>query len=83
MAVADMALAYMTSDTRLPCIEWQSGIRRDVDLNAKLPVLAAYMGHKCLETSQKYLHLTIDLFAGLSTRLEEKFGYAIPRRIEI
>jgi len=54
--------------------------REGADLNAKLPVLAAYMGHEGLVCGQKYLHLTLDLFADLSARLDRDLGHIIPRR---
>jgi integrase len=50
------------------------------DLNAKLPVLATYMGHKSLFSSQQYLHLTMDLFTDISSGLDRVYGYVIPGR---
>ena len=50
------------------------------DLNAKLPVLATYMGHQSLYSTQQYLHLTMDLFADISSRLDRIYGYVIPGR---
>jgi integrase len=54
--------------------------RERVDLNAKLPLLATYMGHEHLSGTQCYLQLTIDLFADVASRNAEKFGHVIPRR---
>ena len=56
--------------------------REGADLNAKLPVLAAYMGHQGLVCGQRYLRLTLDLFADLSTRLDRDLGQLIPREEE-
>jgi integrase/recombinase XerD len=54
--------------------------REGVDLDAKLPLLATYMGHEHLSGTQRYLQLTIDLFADVASRNAEKFGHVIPRR---
>lgn len=49
------------------------------DLNAKLPFLVAYLGHKDFTGTQKYLHLTAELFPNLKSRMNKQFGSAIPR----
>jgi integrase/recombinase XerD len=48
------------------------------DLNAKLPFLVAYLGHKDFTGTQKYLHLTAELFPNLTKRMNEQFGGVIP-----
>lgn len=52
------------------------------DLDAKLPLLATYLGHQHLLGTQRYLHLTAELFPEITARVEAVFGEAIPRRIE-
>lgn len=49
------------------------------DLNAKLPFLVAYLGHKDFTGTQKYLHLTAELFPNLMARMNEQFGGVIPQ----
>ena len=49
-----------------------------VDLNAKLPLLSSYMGHRCMHGTQVYLQLTESLFSDVSIRLEAVFGHVIP-----
>ncbi|MCB1881864.1 MAG: tyrosine-type recombinase/integrase [Gammaproteobacteria bacterium] len=49
------------------------------DLNAKLPFLVAYLGHKDFTGTQKYLHLTAELFPHLTARMNQQFGGVIPR----
>jgi len=56
--------------------------REGVDLQAKLPVLATYMGHLNLSGTQHYLQLTAELFPELSTRLDAAYGDLIPRRTQ-
>lgn len=52
------------------------------DLDAKLPLLATYLGHQHLSGTQRYLHLTAELFPEITARVEALFGEVIPRRIE-
>jgi integrase/recombinase XerD len=56
--------------------------RNGEDLDAKLPLLATYLGHQHLSGTQRYLHLTAELFPEITTRLDAAFGEVIPRRIE-
>ena len=56
---------------------WYEG---GIDLGAMLPILATYMGHQSLLSTQKYLHLTIQLIADMADRLDGRFGDVIPGR---
>ncbi|MEN8182710.1 MAG: tyrosine-type recombinase/integrase [Myxococcota bacterium] len=47
------------------------------DLRAKLPLLATYLGHVGVSTSQVYLHMTQDLAEGVTRRHEQRFGHLI------
>jgi len=50
------------------------------DLEAKLPLLATYLGHQHLSGTQRYLHLTAEIFPEITARVEVAFGDVIPRR---
>ena len=50
------------------------------DLDAKLPLLATYLGHQHLAGTQRYLHLTAEIFPEITARVEAAFGKVIPRR---
>lgn len=54
--------------------------REGADLDAKLPVLATYLGHQSLAGTQRYLHLTAELFPEITVRANAAFGDVIPRR---
>jgi integrase/recombinase XerD len=55
--------------------------REGADLDAKLPVLATYLGHQSLTGTQRYLHLTAELFPEVTVRANAAFGDVIPRRL--
>ena len=55
--------------------------REGADLDAKLPLLATYLGHQNLSGTQKYLHLTAELFPDIIVRTNVAFGDVIPRRV--
>ena len=50
------------------------------NLEAKLPLLAPYLGHQHLSGTQHYLHLTAEIFPEITARVEAAFGEVIPRR---
>src|SRR5215467_14374402 len=52
------------------------------ELDAKLPLLATYLGHVNLSGTQHYLHLTAELFPEITARADATFGDVIPRRAE-
>jgi integrase/recombinase XerD len=54
--------------------------RNGEDLDAKLPLLATYLGHQDVSGTQYYLHLTAELFPEIAARLDTAFGEVIPRR---
>jgi len=50
---------------------------QNVDLGARLPSLATYLGHIGLASSQRYLQLTRDLTGEITRRHQARFGYLI------
>lgn len=50
------------------------------DLGAKLPILATYLGHVNLSSSQYYLRLTEDLIGEVTRRYQTQFGHLITER---
>jgi integrase/recombinase XerD len=55
--------------------------REGADLNARLPLPATYLGHQHLSGTQRYLHLTAELFPEVTARVDAAFGDVIPGRI--
>jgi integrase/recombinase XerD len=52
------------------------------DLDAKLPLLATYLGHQHLSGTQRYLHLTAEIFPEITARVNAAFGDVIPRGVQ-
>jgi integrase/recombinase XerD len=50
---------------------------QNADLGAKLPLLATYLGHVGLASSQRYLQLTQELTGEITRRHQARFGYLI------
>lgn len=50
---------------------------QNVNLGARLPFLATYLGHVGLASSQRYLQLTPDLMGEITRRHQARFGYLI------
>jgi integrase len=50
------------------------------DLGARLPLLATYLGHVGLSSSQYYLRLTEDLLGVVLNRYQARFGHLIEER---
>ncbi|MEM9243169.1 MAG: tyrosine-type recombinase/integrase [Pseudomonadota bacterium] len=57
-------------------IQWH---KEGADLNAKLPLLVTYLGHQDFTGTQKYLHLTAELFPNLTARMNKQFGDVISK----
>lgn len=60
----------------------ESWYRQGVDLSVKLPLLATYMGHKNLVSTQWYLRLTPEIFPNIVKQLEQFAGHVIPRGLK-
>jgi integrase len=54
--------------------------QQEADLGARLPVLATYLGHVGLSSSQRYLQLSHDLVGEVTRRHAARFGYLISER---
>jgi len=62
----------------LRLIEWYA---EGADLSAKLPLLATYLGHVALVSTQVYLHMTQDLVGEVARRHEVRFGDIITAEV--
>src|SRR5215510_8747150 len=54
--------------------------REGADLQARLPVLATYLGHASIEGTQDYLQMTAELYPEIAARSHAAFSDVIPRR---
>ena len=56
----------------------QRAMARGQDLKEFLPILSAYLGHKTLQGTQRYLHLTAELYPDILSKVEGCCGDIIP-----
>lgn len=54
--------------------------REGADLQARLPVLATYLGHASIDGTQDYLQMTAELYPEIVSRSDAAFSDVIPRR---
>jgi integrase len=58
-------------------IQWY---REGAVLPAKIPILATYLGHRNVVSTQVYLHFVPELFPEVTKGIESSVGHVIPRR---
>jgi len=54
-------------------------VEQGVDLYVALPILAAYLGHEKLSTTNQYVRLTAEAFPDIISVVEEKCGFVFPQ----
>jgi len=54
--------------------------REGADLQARMPVLATYLGHTSIDGTQDYLQMTAELYPEIVSRSDAAFSDVIPRR---
>lgn len=62
------------------CLRMLMWFEQGADLGVKLPLLATYMGHVNLSSTQYYLRLTEDLLSEVTSRYQARFGSIIEER---
>lgn len=54
-----------------------SWYEQDASVHAKLPLLSTYLGHIGVETSQTYLHMTVEMAKEVTRRYVSRFGHLV------
>ena len=49
----------------------KQAIDNNIDLDAFIPILSTYVGHKDLDSTYKYLHLTYEVFDDIRDRIKD------------
>ena len=60
------------------CHRLRSWVSEGADVNARMPVLAAYMGHADTRCTEYYLRLTAELYPGMVEQVESECGWGVP-----
>jgi integrase len=54
-------------------------VKQEIDLYVALPILAKYLGHEKLSTTNQYVRLTAEAFPEIIKSVEEKCGFIFPK----
>ena len=57
-------------------------IKNGIPLTAMMPILSTYMGHNDMTATEKYLHMTAEVYPEISEKLSLKYGYLIPKEVQ-
>jgi integrase len=57
----------------------QKWVANGMDLTTALPRLREYLGHVDFSATEQYLRMTAEVYPEISTLMQEKYGYVIPR----
>jgi len=60
------------------CHRLRKWVSEGADVNALMPVLAAYMGHADTRCTEYYLRLTAELYPGMVEQVERECGWVVP-----
>ena len=57
-------------------------IKNGIPVSSALPRLSTYMGHNDMTATEKYLHMTAEVYPEISEKLSLKYGYLIPKEVQ-
>ena len=57
-------------------------IKNGIPVSSALPRLSTYLGHNDMAATEKYLHMTAEVYPEVSEKLSLKYGYLIPKEVQ-
>lgn len=57
-------------------------IKSGVPISSALPRLSTYLGHNDMAATEKYLHMTAEVYPEISEKLSQEYGHLIPREVQ-
>ena len=57
-------------------------IKNGIPVSSALPRLSTYLGHNDMAATEKYLHITAEVYPEVSEKLSLKYGYLIPKEVQ-
>ena len=57
-------------------------IKMGIPVSSALPRLSTYMGHNDMAATEKYLHMTAEVYPEISEKLSHEYGYLIPKEVQ-
>lgn len=61
----------------------QKWIRAGVPLSSALPRLSTYLGHNNLAATERYLHMSAEVYPEISVMLSQEYGHLIPKEVTL
>ena len=58
-------------------------IKNGVPISSALPRLSTYLGHNDMAATEKYLHMTAEVYPEISEKLGRRYGHIIPKEAQI
>ncbi len=56
-------------------------IKNGISVSSALPRLSTYLGHNDMAATEKYLHMTAEVYPEISEKLSLKYGHLIPKEV--
>lgn len=57
-------------------------IKNGVPVSSALPRLSTYLGHNDMAATEKYLHMTAEVYPEISEKLSHEYGHLIPKEVQ-
>lgn len=58
-------------------------IKHGIPVSSALPRLSTYLGHNDMAATEKYLHMTAEVYPEISEKLSLKYGHLIPKEVQL
>ncbi|WP_213050285.1 site-specific integrase [Serpentinicella alkaliphila] len=78
----EQLLEYMTFAIRFFVHALEKMVDEGNDIYCSLPILSTYLGHRGLESTEKYLRLTIEAHASIIDTMTEYYNNAYPEVVD-
>lgn len=58
-------------------------IKAGIPVSSVLPRLSTYLGHNDMAATEKYLHMTAEVYPEISEKLSKEYGHLIPQEVQL
>lgn len=57
-------------------------IKNGIPVSSALPRLSTYLGHSDITATEKYIHMTAEVYPEISEKLSREYGHLIPKEVQ-